>query len=89
MEAVVLYRMELKFVKNCRIGLAVEDEVHDVSLGRVGDTLEILCADGEKNVLHAVAIEIAGNESLFTEGLDDGLVANLADLAFKFEMLHF
>ena len=90
MKAGILYRMILEFVEDGGLLLAVvEHEVYDEGSGGFGDTLEFLFIDGEENALGAVAIKIAGNETLFAESLDDGLVANLTDLAFQFKMLHF
>ena len=89
-EACVEYRMELKLVKDCAVGLAiVEDEVNDECLRGIGDTLEFFLIDCEEDVLHSETIKIAWNESLLAESLDDGFVANLTDLAFQFKMLHF
>ena len=88
-EAVVLYGMELELVKDCGASLtSVEDEVHDVGIRRAEESLEVLVADSEEDVFYAAAVEIAGNESLFAESLDDGFVADLAGLALEFKMLH-
>ena len=55
----------------------------------MGNTLQLFLIDGEKDVfLDALSIEVAGNQTLCTEGLEDGLVALLADFAFKRKMLH-
>ena len=90
MEAVVLYGMELKLMDNGVVGLSVaEDQVYDVAGGGVGDTLEILGVDCEEDVLDAESVEVARDEALLPESLDDGFVASLTDLAFQFEMFHF
>ena len=89
-KAGVEYRMELKLVEHCVVGLAiVEYEVDDVGLWSVGSDLELLCIHCEEDVLHSETIKIARDEALLTESLDDGFVANLTDLAFQFKMLHF
>ena len=87
-QAVVLDGVELQFVYDGGVGLAVEDEVHDVGSRRVQETLKIAIVNGEEDIVQTLAIEVAGNETLAAEGLDDGLVSDLADLAFQFKMLH-
>ena len=88
-EAGVEYRMELKLVKDCAVGLAVvEDEVNDVCLRGIGYALEFFLIDCEEDVLHSETIKIARDESLLAESLDNGFVADLTDLAFQFKMLH-
>ncbi len=54
----------------------------------MGQTLELFLHHGEKDVVDAGAVQVAGNEALAAESLDHGLVALLADLAVKLEMLH-
>ena len=88
MQAFVCYRVELEFVEYCGVLLAVEVEVNDVCARSVGDSLELLCVNGEKYVLYAAAVEVARYETLLAESLDYGLVANLAGSAVKNEMLH-
>ena len=89
-EAVILDGMELKFVKNYGVvGLAVEGEVHDVCVGSLEEALEIFLIYSEEDVFDAASIEVARNEALLAESLDDGFVANLTALAVKCEMFHF
>ena len=87
-EAVVLYRVPLVFVCNSHVGFATELKVNDVSCRSMGDTLKFLFVNGEENVFHSKAIEVARNQALTAESLDDGFVAFLADFAFKRKMLH-
>jgi hypothetical protein len=87
-EALVGYRMELKLVEDGHIGLSTEIEVDDVGCGSVGNHLEVLGFYCEEDVVHAEAIKVAGNETLFAEGLDDGLVTLLTDLSVELEMFH-
>jgi len=89
MEAEILYRVELKLMKNCCVLLAIEVEVNDVGIRGVDKALKILCVNCEEDVLKTCTIEVARNETLTTESLDGGFVANLTKLAIKFEMLHF
>lgn len=89
MEALVSDGVPLELVEHCLILLLTEVEVDDECLGCVCGCLEILCAYCEENILDTTAIEIAGNESLTAESLENGFVANLTDLTVKFEMLHF
>ena len=89
MEADVLYRVELKFVEDGCVLFTIEVEVNDVGIRGVGKTLEILGVDCEEDVLNTCTIEVARDETLTTESLDGGFVANLTKLALKFEMLHF
>ena len=87
-QAVVLDGVELQLVYDGGVGLAIEDEVHDVGSRRVQEALKIAIVNGEEDIVQTLAIEVAGNETLAAEGLDDGLVSDLADLAFQFKMLH-
>ena len=81
--------MPLQFVQDGGLrGAAVQDEVHDVGLRRVGEGLEFFGVDGEEDVLESEAVQVARHEAFAAEGLDDGLVADLAGLAFQFKMLH-
>ena len=89
MEAEILYRVELKLVKDSRVLGTIEIEVNDVGVRGVDKTLEILGVDCEEDVLNTCTIEVARDETLTTESLDGGFVANLTKLALKFEMLHF
>ena len=82
--------MELELMENHGIVLlSIEGEVDDVGIRGAKKVLEILFYHGEENVVDSVAIEIARNEALLAECLDDGFVANLTGLAVKCEMLHF
>ena len=88
MQAVVLDGVELQFVYDGGVGLAIENEIYDVGSRRVQETLKIAIVNGEEDIVQTLAIEVAGNETLAAEGLDDGLVSDLADLALQFKMLH-
>jgi hypothetical protein len=89
-KAIVLYRMELELMENHRVVLlAIEGEVDDEGIRSAEESLEILFLNCEENILDSVAIEIARDEALLAECLDDGFVANLTGLAVKCEMLHF
>lgn len=89
METCVRYRMELKLMKDGRVLLAiVKSDVYDEGLWSIGETLELLCVNCEKYVLHAETVEVARDETLLADRLDCGLVAYLADLAVQFKMLH-
>ena len=55
----------------------------------MGQAHQLLFDDGEQDVVHTETIEVAGDEALAAERLDDGLVALLADLAVQLEMLYF
>ena len=68
--------------------LLTEDEVDDEGSRAVDQTLEFFFIDGEEDVLHAEAIEVARDEALFANGLDGSLVAGLPGLAIEFKMLH-
>ena len=87
-QAVVIHRVPLVLVGDGGVHLAIEVEVHDVGGGGVGETHQLLLDDGEQDVVHTETIEVAGDEALAAERLDDGLVALLADLAVQLEMLH-
>lgn len=88
-KAVVLYRVELELVNDCGVSLTVvKGKVNDVRHRSLDKTLEFLLFYGEKYVLHSETIEVARYEALCAECLDYGLVANLANLAVKCEMLH-
>ena len=88
-EAVVLDRMELELVYGCGVFFAVvEYDVDDVGCGVTEKSAKLFGSYCEKNVVDSLAIEVAGNEPLFAEGLDDGLVPNFTDFAVKGEMLH-
>jgi hypothetical protein len=87
-EAVVVYRVPLILVSNGGVVLATQFQVYDVGSGSVGQTLEFFLVNGEEDVLHTGTVEVAGNQALGTEGLEDGLVTFLADFAFKRKMLH-
>ena len=79
----------LELVKDGGVFLAsVEDEVDDVGLGGVGDSLELFCIDGEVDVLDAETIEVAGDESLCAEGLEGGFALDFTGRSVEFEMLH-
>ena len=88
MEAIVIHRVPLILVGDSGVGLAVEVEVHDVRGGGVGEAHQLLLIDGEQDVVDAGAVEVARDEALAAERLDDGLIALLADLAVQLEMLH-
>ena len=89
MEAVVLDRMELELMDDGCVSLSVVKlDVDDVGGGSVGDSLEVLVRDCEKDVLNALAIEVARNKTLLADGFDDGFVTDLTDLAVDLEMLH-
>ena len=89
-QAVVGHRVPLKLVENCgEFLLAVQDKVDDVGLGSVGNSLEVLCVNGEKYVFYAEAVEVARDESLLAESLDGCFASYLSGLAVEFEMLHF
>ena len=60
-----------------------------VSIGRLEEALKIFLIYSEEDVLDAASIEIARNEALLAESLDDGFVSNLTALAVKCEMFHF
>ena len=88
MQAVVFHRVPLIFVGDSGVGLATQVQIHDVGSGRVGETLQLFLIDREKDVVHAGTVQVAGNQALTTEGLEDGLVALLADFAIQRKMLH-
>lgn len=88
-ESLVGYRMPLSLVKDACILLAiVEYEVDDVRVRGVGYGLEILCVNGEENVLDSVSIKVARYETFSADCLYGCLVANLTELAFEFNVLH-
>ena len=83
------YRVILYLVKYCITASAVvELEVDDVRVRSVSDSLEILCVDGEKDVLHSESIDVAWNKSCSAYSLYCCLVAGLAYLAVEFNVLH-
>ena len=89
-EAFVADRVPLEFVEDCGLlSAVVEGEVNDVRSRCVGQSAELFGVDGEKYILHAAAVEVAWHETLLAESLKCGLSVRFADLAFKFEMLHF
>ncbi len=89
MEAVVLYRMELELMYDSGVALAiVENDVDDVGPGITQESAKLFCSDSEKYVFDSLTVEVAWNEPLFAEGLDDGLVPNFTDFAVKCEMFH-
>ena len=89
MEAVVLDGMELELMDDGGVGLAViKLDVDNEGVGGVGDTLEVLVCDSEKDILNTLAIEVARDKTLLADGLDDGFVADLTDFAVKLKMLH-
>ena len=76
-------------VPNAVDGLAVQLQVYDVGRGSVGEALKFFLVHGEEAVLfHILAVEVARYETLLAVGLQSGLVAFLADFAFKLKMLH-
>jgi len=87
-EAVFLNGMELKLVDNGCILLVIEVEVYDEGCRIVGKSLEFLCVNCENYVLHSLSIQVARYESLLADGLDNGLVADLTDLAIELKMFH-
>ena len=87
-EAVVIHRVPLVLVGDGGVHLTIEVEVHDVGGGGVGETHQLLLIDSKQDVVDAGAVEVAGDEALAAERLDDGLVALLADLAVQLKMLH-
>ena len=87
-QALVSNRVELKLVKNCGVLLVSENEINDESLRSVGDCLELLGINCEKNVLDTASLKVARNKTLLAESLESGFVADLTWLAFKFKMLH-
>lgn len=89
MKAFIAYRVELKLVKDGCVVLVTKLEVNNERSRVVDKALELFCVNSEKHVLCAVAIEVARNKSVATESLDGGFVANFAQLAVKYEMLHF
>ena len=81
--------MELELMDDGGVSLTViKLDVDDVGVRGVGDPLEILVCDSEKDVLNTLAIEVARNKTLLADGLDDGFVADLTDFAVKLKMLH-
>ena len=75
MDGIVRYRVELKLVKDSQIVLAIDVEVHDVTVGSVGESLEVSCIYREENVLHSVAVEVAGYLTLSADALGERLAA--------------
>ena len=82
-------RMILYLVEYCiTVSSIAELKVDDVRVRSVSDSLEILCIDSEKNVLHSENVDVARNLSCSTNCLYLCLVAGLTDLAIKFNVLH-
>ena len=90
MQATVVHRVELELVEDgVELLAVVQYEVYDKGVGGIGESLELLLVHREEDVLHAEAIEVARDDALLAEGLDDRFVADLTDLAVQFKMLHF
>ena len=90
MQAVVLYRMELELMEDgFELLSVIEHEVDDEGLGGVDNTCEITVGDGEKDVFHSEAVEVARHQAFFAESLDGGFSGGLTNLAFQFKMLHY
>lgn len=82
-KADVSERVILELVSYSSIFLAiVKNDVYDVSVGSVCDSLKIFGGNREENVLGTVAIKIARYQTLSAESLDYGFVAGFASLAF-------
>jgi hypothetical protein len=75
-------------VSNGGVGFATQFQVYDVGSGSMGKTLELFLVNGEEDVVDALTIEVARNQTLGTEGLENGLVTLLANFALKRKMLH-
>ena len=54
----------------------------------MGYTFELFLRNCEEYVLKTLSIEVARDETLPAESLDDSLVADLTDLAVQCEMFH-
>lgn len=88
-EAYLGDRVPLKLVYDSRnLSSIAENHINDVGCRCVGDTLKIFCVYCEEDVLGALTVEVARYKTLFAESLDDGFVANFAELAFQFIMFH-
>ena len=83
------HRMPLYFVKNGEVFLSVvQFQIDDVGIRSVGDVFQILCRHGKEDVLDTGAVNVARDESLFSDSFYYRLVACLADSAFQFNVFH-
>ena len=88
-KSLVRYWVILYLVKYCMtVSSIAELKIDDVRVRSVSDSLEILCVDSEKDVLHTESIDVAWNESCTTYSLYCCLVASFANLAIEFNVLH-
>lgn len=88
MKGFVSYRMILHFMKDGSIFCPVKIEVYDVGVGSVGKGLEIFRFYSEKYVFQSLSVKVAWNKSFFPDAFYYGLVSDLADPAFKFDVFH-